>query len=132
MKMKKLTPFLLALLFIWTLSSCGSGSKESDDAASADTETAAEPESTGDEWITLFDGETLDGWKRYGADEIGSLWKVSDEAASALLIGFYDALRVPGTSRAEALRRSQLQMLSQSRFRHPAYWSAFLLLNSWL
>ena len=32
------------------------------------------------EWISLFDGETLDGWKRYNADEIGPLWTVEDGA----------------------------------------------------
>ena len=29
------------------------------------------------EWVSLFDGETLDGWKRY---EIGPLWSVEDGA----------------------------------------------------
>jgi hypothetical protein len=33
-----------------------------------------------EEWISLFDGETLNGWKRYNADEIGPLWKVEDGA----------------------------------------------------
>jgi hypothetical protein len=32
------------------------------------------------EWISLFDGETLNGWKRYQADEIGPLWSVEDGA----------------------------------------------------
>jgi len=32
------------------------------------------------EWISLFDGETLEGWKRYNADEIGPLWFVEDGA----------------------------------------------------
>lgn len=32
------------------------------------------------EWISLFDGETLEGWKRYHADEIGPLWSVEDGA----------------------------------------------------
>lgn len=32
------------------------------------------------EWISLFDGETLKGWKRYNADEIGPLWFVEDGA----------------------------------------------------
>ncbi len=32
------------------------------------------------EWTTLFDGETLKGWKRYHADEIGPLWSVEDGA----------------------------------------------------
>ena len=32
------------------------------------------------EWISLFDGETLEGWKRYNAEMIGPLWKVEDGA----------------------------------------------------
>ena len=39
----------------------------------------AEGQPTG-EWISLFDGKTLDGWKRYNADEIGPLWRVEDSA----------------------------------------------------
>ncbi|MDA1120663.1 MAG: DUF1080 domain-containing protein [Bacteroidetes bacterium] len=39
------------------------------------TSTTPEPEP---EWVTLFDGQTLNGWKRYNADEIGSLWNVED------------------------------------------------------
>jgi hypothetical protein len=30
------------------------------------------------EWIALFDGETLTGWKRFNADEFGPLWSVED------------------------------------------------------
>jgi len=33
-----------------------------------------------EEWVSLFDGEMLDGWKRYNADEIGPLWTVEDGA----------------------------------------------------
>ncbi len=33
---------------------------------------------TASEWISLFDGETLNGWKRYNAKEIGPLWIVED------------------------------------------------------
>lgn len=29
-------------------------------------------------WELLFDGQTLNGWKRYGADSIGPLWSVQD------------------------------------------------------
>lgn len=32
------------------------------------------------EWISLFDGETLNGWKRYHGDEIGPLWTMEDGA----------------------------------------------------
>jgi CHAT domain-containing protein len=63
---------------------------------------------------------------------VGSLWTVSDEATALLVEAFYRALREPGVSRAEALRRAQRALLADRRYRHPAYWSAFLLINSWL
>ena len=63
---------------------------------------------------------------------IGSLWMVNDQATADLLVRFYEALRTPGTSRAEALRRAQLSLLQQPIYKHPIYWSGFLLLNSWL
>ncbi len=63
---------------------------------------------------------------------VGSLWKVNDEAAAQLVEGFYRALREPGVSRAESLRRAQLGLLADPRFRHPAYWSPFLLISNWL
>jgi CHAT domain-containing protein len=63
---------------------------------------------------------------------IGSLWMVSDQATADLLVAFYQALKKPGTSRADALRTAQLTLLREHVYRHPAYWSGFLLLNSWL
>lgn len=33
---------------------------------------------TGDEWISLFDGESLDGWHTYGQESAGSAWKAED------------------------------------------------------
>jgi len=31
-----------------------------------------------------------------------------------------------------ALQRAQRAMLNDIRFRHPGYWSAYLLINGWL
>ncbi|MEQ9423080.1 MAG: DUF1080 domain-containing protein [Cyclobacteriaceae bacterium] len=31
-----------------------------------------------DGWMLLFDGETLDGWHRFGNQEVGKLWQVVD------------------------------------------------------
>lgn len=31
-----------------------------------------------DGWVEIFDGETLNGWKRYNKDDIGPLWQVQD------------------------------------------------------
>ncbi len=33
-----------------------------------------------DEWISLFDGKTLNGWHTYGRDTVGAAWKVQNGA----------------------------------------------------
>jgi CHAT domain-containing protein len=63
---------------------------------------------------------------------LGSLWRVSDEATALLIEEFYTQLADPGVSRAEALRRAQRKLLAEVRFRHPYYWSPFLLVSNWL
>lgn len=62
---------------------------------------------------------------------LASLWFVDDSATSALMVKFYEFLRKPGTSKAEALQQAQLDLLSQRLFRHPAYWAAFLMIGNW-
>ncbi|MFP6641443.1 MAG: CHAT domain-containing protein, partial [Myxococcota bacterium] len=63
---------------------------------------------------------------------MGSLWSVSDEATSELVVGFYEALDTPGTSKAQALRKAQQSLLVDARFQHPYYWAPFLVINNWL
>jgi CHAT domain-containing protein len=60
------------------------------------------------------------------------LWQVHDAAAAELVTAFYRELRNPGVSRAVALQRAQLRVMSNPRYSHPGYWSPFLLVNSWL
>ena len=67
--LKYLGIFILGLLI-----SCSADKKTSDEQTEAEVTEPAE------EWIALFDGETLNGWKRYNADEIGPLWSVEDGA----------------------------------------------------
>ena len=31
-------------------------------------------------WQLLFDGQSTEGWRKYGSDQIGSSWKVVDGA----------------------------------------------------
>jgi len=45
---------------------------------------------------------------------------------------FYTQLSNPELSRAEALQRAQLKLMSMHQYRHPAYWSSFVLISSWL
>jgi CHAT domain-containing protein len=63
---------------------------------------------------------------------LATLWSVNDQASTDLVAEFYTQLENPGMSRAEALRRAQVKLLQLPHYRHPAYWSPFLLINSWL
>jgi CHAT domain-containing protein len=63
---------------------------------------------------------------------VGSLWAIADVATYPLIVDFYTRLREPGVSRAEALRHAQRTLLASEEFRHPFYWSAFVLISNWL
>jgi len=63
---------------------------------------------------------------------IASLWTVNDPASAQLVSGFYRELQNPALSKARALQRAQLGLMKDVRYRHPNYWSAFLLIGNWL
>lgn len=63
---------------------------------------------------------------------LGSLWPVSDLAAQEMLPAFYTHIKEPGVSKAEALRRTQISLMQKKEFRHPFYWSPFILIGNWL
>lgn len=63
---------------------------------------------------------------------LASLWFINDEASTVLIAEFYRQLKDPAVSKAEALQRAQHHLLTDHVYAHPAYWSAFLLLNNWL
>ena len=63
---------------------------------------------------------------------LATLWFINDEASAALISEFYRQLRNPSLSKAVALQRAQMKLLSDRVYEHPAYWSPFLLLNNWL
>jgi CHAT domain-containing protein len=48
------------------------------------------------------------------------------------MVAFYGALRDGGVSKAEALRRAQLEMIRSEPYAHPFFWSPFLLIGNWL
>ncbi len=66
--MKKTFAYLLIGLFLVV------GCSQKPDKAAQEEEPADEVV----EWMDLFDGKTLDGWKEYNKDELGELWKVED------------------------------------------------------
>lgn len=63
---------------------------------------------------------------------VATLWVVNDPASAAMVSHFYRELQNPALSKAKALQRAQLSLLKDLRYRHPNYWSAFLLIGNWL
>jgi len=59
-----------------------------------------------------------------------SLWQVSDPATAALMRAFY-AMYQAGVDKAQALRQAMTQIQQDSRWTHPYYWGAFVLLGDW-
>lgn len=63
---------------------------------------------------------------------LATLWTVNDPASAELVSSFYRELQDPAISKAKALQQAQLGLLKEPRYRHPSYWSAFLLIGNWL
>ncbi|AFY34689.1 CHAT domain-containing protein [Calothrix sp. PCC 7507] len=63
---------------------------------------------------------------------IATLWPVKDRAASMLMTRFYDQLRQPKITKAEALRQAQINLIRQTDFHDPFFWSAFVLIGNWI
>jgi CHAT domain-containing protein len=63
---------------------------------------------------------------------LATLWPVKDKAAALLMTQFYEHLREPGMTKAEALQKAQVDVLSETDFAHPFFWSTFVLVGNWL
>lgn len=63
---------------------------------------------------------------------IAALWPVKDRAAALLMTRFYHHLRSPGITKAAALQQAQVDLIRQTDFRDPFFWSAFVLVGHWL
>lgn len=82
-------------------------------------------------------GEGLVGLTRAfmyaGASRIvASLWRTEDRATAVLMNRFYESMLAGnGMSPAAALRKAQLSMWQDKRWRQPRYWAAFTLQGEW-
>ncbi|MBJ2174966.1 DUF1080 domain-containing protein [Aureibaculum sp. A20] len=72
--MKKLTVILLAVL---SFSACKDDKKETTSNEVPKEETIKDSETKND-WITLFDGSSLDEWRGYLMDSVPSGWSIQD------------------------------------------------------
>lgn len=61
---------LLLLVLAFTAFACGGGERQVYEIS----ETVVEESG----WESLFDGQTFEGWSRYGGGEVGNAWKVQD------------------------------------------------------
>ena len=79
-------------------------------------------------------GEGVYGLRRAlviaGAEsQLVSLWKVDDLATKDLMVGYYERLTM-GEGRGEALRKTQLAMINDDKFKHPYYWASFISIGA--
>jgi CHAT domain-containing protein len=62
-----------------------------------------------------------------------TLWFVNDQASSMIVSDFYTNLHnIPGISKAQALQKAQIKLLSDPRYGHPCYWAPYLIIGNWL
>lgn len=89
--------------------------------------TALGRELRGEGFVGLTSGFFYAGARRVMA----SLWPVADRATAELMGRFYRGLLAEGLAPAAALRRAQLALAGDRRFRDPYYWAAFVLQGDW-
>lgn len=64
---------------------------------------------------------------------LASLWFIQDASTVKLVNHFYERLLDSDTSKAEALREAQLELIEAGgQYNHPAYWAPFILIGNWL
>jgi CHAT domain-containing protein len=63
---------------------------------------------------------------------LATLWFIDDAVTSDLIGEFYQQLNNPKISKAQALQAAQRKILEYPEYRHPNFWSPFLLINNWL
>ena len=63
---------------------------------------------------------------------LATLWKISDDSTAQLMVRFYQELTQDShVSKAEALRRAQLSLLKENRYKFPYFWSPYILVGNW-
>jgi CHAT domain-containing protein len=62
---------------------------------------------------------------------VASLWRVPDHATAELMARFYRGLLSGHLAPVSALRRAQLELANEPRYRAPYYWAGFVLQGEW-
>jgi len=62
-----------------------------------------------------------------------SLWRVDADSTTDLMLAFHRSLLAPGgrgASPADAMRAAARELIASSRYRHPFYWAAFVVVGA--
>ena len=63
---------------------------------------------------------------------LATLWSVTDETTAKVMINFYNNLINEKMPKAEAIRKAQVNLFKTNRrYRHPYYWSPYVLVGNW-
>ncbi|MGB3652048.1 MAG: CHAT domain-containing protein [Rivularia sp. (in: cyanobacteria)] len=63
---------------------------------------------------------------------VASLWALNDASTAELMSQFYQQLKKPNISKAQALRNAQLTLLEQEEYSIPYFWAPYVLIGNWL
>jgi CHAT domain-containing protein len=85
---------------------------------------------SGDDLATL--GIAGTAVKAGARSAIASLWTLDDAPSVKFTEILYSHLQQPDVSKAEALQKAQLALLQDPLYRHPRYWSPYILAGNWL
>ena len=79
------------------------------------------------------EGEGMLGmsWAVLAAGARGSLasaWRVEASSTTQMMIGFHQQI-LHGVNKAEALRRSEINLIHSEKYKHPFYWAGFVFVG---
>ncbi|WP_374703954.1 CHAT domain-containing protein [Nostoc sp. CENA543] len=64
---------------------------------------------------------------------LASLWHINDQSTAILIGEFYSELINSKVTKAEALRRAQVKLLTNyPNYSRPSYWAAYVLVGNWI
>ncbi|MEM9807853.1 MAG: CHAT domain-containing protein, partial [Cyanobacteria bacterium P01_D01_bin.56] len=62
---------------------------------------------------------------------LSTLWEAEDGPNTQLMIRFYQELKKPNITRADALRNAQLALINEDGYKAPHLWSTYVLVGNW-
>ncbi len=103
--MKKTFYFLTFIFVSMGLNSCANNSKKA--VATEDATPQVATETAQEEWITLFDGNSFDGWRGYNRTDVPKAWTIED-----------GSIKINGSGKGEAGAKDGGDILFDRKFKN--------------